>query len=151
MKRISSSGSLFLKIFLPTFWLVFFGTFTFAVLISGRSNAALLGSWVFKVGVLGFFVAGALILYFTLMQLKRVEFDHQCLYVTNYFKTVRYPLDDIDFISETNLGLVYLGHINLKAAGTFGRKLTFLQSRQKFEDFVKADPGMASYLKSDTD
>jgi len=150
MRRISSSASLFLKIFLPTFWLAFFGVFTFAVLISGTSNAPLFGSWVFKAGVLGFFVTGALILYFTLMQLKRVEFDHQHLYVTNYFKTVRYPLDDIDFIGETNLIVVHLGHIYLKAPGIFGRRMTFLQSRQKFEDFIKADPGMASYLKSDS-
>jgi hypothetical protein len=117
-------------------------------LISGTSNAPLFGSGVFKAGVLVFFVMGALILYFTLMQLKRVEFDLHHLYITNYFKTVRYPLEDIDFITETNLAVVHLGHIYLKAAGVFGRRITFLQSRQKFEDFVKADPGMASYLKS---
>ncbi|MBK8502838.1 MAG: hypothetical protein IPL46_11810 [Saprospiraceae bacterium] len=148
MRRISSSASLFLKIFLPTFWLVFFGIFTFAVLISGASNAPIFGGWVFKAGVLGFFIIGALILYFTLMQLKRVEFDLHHLYITSYFKTVRYPLEDMDFIAETNLGVAHLGHIYLKAAGIFGRRITFLQSRQKFEDFIKADPGMASYLKS---
>lgn len=149
MRRISSSATLFLKIFLPTFWLVFFGALTVAILISGDGKDPLLGNWIFKGGVLAFFILGALILYFTLMQLKRVEFDREYLYVTNYFKTVRYPLEDIEFVSETNLIAFHLGHVRLKASGVFGRKIHFLQSRQKFEDFVKADPTMAVYLKSE--
>ena len=149
MRRISSSATLFLKIFLPTFWLVFFGALTIAILISGDGKDPILGNWIFKGGILTFFAFGALILYYTFMQLKRVEFDREYLYVTNYFKTVRYPLDDIEFISETNLGLFHLGHIRLKAAGVFGRKINFLQSRQKFEDFIKADPAMVSYLKTE--
>lgn len=151
MRRISSSATLFLKVFLPTFWLVFFGTFTLAALISGSSKTPLFGNWIFKAGVLGFFTIGALILYFTLIQLKRVEFDQHYLYVTNYFKTVRYRINDIDYISETNLALVHLGHIHLKARGIFGRKITFLQSRQKFEDYVKANLELARFLKMQDD
>lgn len=147
MRRISSSATLFLKVFLPTFWLVFFGAFTVAALISGSSKTPLFGNWIFKAGVLGFFAAGALILYFTLMQLKRVEFDQHYLYVTNYFRTVRYLINDIDCITETNLALVHLGHIYLKAPGIFGRKITFLQSRQKFEDYVKANLELSRFLK----
>lgn len=149
MRRISSSASLFLKIFVPTFWLVFFGAFLVAILISGDDRDPLLGNWIFKAGVTGFYLTGGLILYFTLMQLKRVEFDREYLYVTNYFKTVRYLIEDIDWISETNLFIVHLGHVRLKAKGIFGKKITFLQSRQKFEDFVKADPVMASLLKEE--
>jgi len=149
MRRISSSATLFLKIFLPTSWLVFFGALTFAVLISGDGKDPILGNWTFKGGILSFFILGALILYFTLMQLKRVEFDREHLYVTNYFKTVRYRLQDVEFISEINLIAFHLGHIRLKASGVFGRKINFLQSRQKFEDFIKADPTMAAYLKNE--
>ncbi len=146
MKRISSSATLFLKIFLPTFWLVFFGSFTLAAVLSGNGKSPLFGNGIFKFGILGFFGLGALVLYFTLMQLKRVEFDREYLYITNYFKTVRYLLKDIDHISETNLVLVHLGHIYLKAPGIFGRKITFLQSRQKFEDYVKANLDFSGLL-----
>lgn len=149
MRRISSSASLFLKIFLPTFWLVFFGALTAGILISGDDKDPLFGNWMFKAGVIGFFLVGALVLYFTLMQLKRVEFDREYIYVTNYFKTVRYKLEDIDHLSETNLAILHLGHIWLKAKGIFGRKITFLQSRQKFDDFIKADPAMASLLNEE--
>ena len=149
MRRISSSASLFLKIFFPTFWLVFFGSFTIAILISSDEKDPIFGSIYFKIGVILFFLMGALILYFTFMQLKRVEFDREYLYVTNYFKTVRYKLEDIEYISETNLVLAHLGHVHLKAPGIFGRKFTFLQSRQKFEDFVKGDPLMANLLKEE--
>ena len=147
MRRISSSVTLFLKVFLPTFWLVFFGAFTVAVLASGLGKAPLLGNWIFKLGVLLFYVVGAAILYFTLIRLKRVERDHENLYVTNYIKSIRYPLSDIQRISETNLILLHLGHITLKAPGTFGKRITFVQSRQKFEDYVAADPDLSQKIK----
>lgn len=120
-----------------------------AILVSADDRDPLFGSWTFKGGVIGFYLVGALVLYFTLLQLKRVEFDREYLYVTNYFKTVRYLLQDIDHISETNLAVVHLGHVWLKAPGIFGRRITFLQSRQKFEDFIKSDPSMASLLKEE--
>ncbi|NND34742.1 MAG: hypothetical protein HKN76_19300 [Saprospiraceae bacterium] len=147
MRRISSSITLFLKIFLPTFWLVFFGAFTVAVLLSGFGKSPLFGSWIFKGGVLLFYILGATILYFTLMKLKRVERDHDYLYVTNYIKTIRYPFSDIEQISETSLVFIHLGHIKLKAPGLFGRRITFVQSRQKFEDYVAADPGLSQKIK----
>ncbi len=143
MKRISSSATLFLAIFLPTFWLVFFGVFALAVIVSGPDKSPMFGLGIFRIGTILFFVIGALILYFTLMRLKRVEFDQKHLYVTNFIKNVRYKVEDIDFISETNIGLAHLGHIYLKAKGLFGKRITFLQSRQKFEDFVKSDPLLA--------
>jgi hypothetical protein len=150
MRRLSSSVTLFLKIFFPTFWLVFFGAFTIAVLASGFGKSPLFGLSLFKVGVLIFYLIGATVLYFTLMRLKRVEKDHEFLYVTNYIKTLRYPLQDIDYISETNLILLHLGHIALKSPGLFGKRITFVQSRQKFEDYVKADPVLGQKLRQST-
>lgn len=147
MRRLSSSVTLFLKIFFPTFWLVFFGAFTIAVLLSGFGKSPLFGLSYFKLGVLIFYLVGAAIIYFTLMKLKRVEKDHEFLYVTNYIKTLRYPLQEIDHISETNLLLLHLGHITLKAPGIFGKKITFVQSRQKFDDYVKADPLLAQKFR----
>lgn len=149
MKRISSSATLFFKIFLPTSWIVFFGAFTFAVMISGVGKSPLFGNWIFKLGLLASYLLGLIVLYLTLMRLKRVEIDPEYLYATNYFRAVRYPLVDIERITEMSLIFIHLGSIHLKERGIFGKKILFLQSRQKFADFVKSDPAMSQLLYDD--
>ena len=151
MRRISSSATLGLKLFLPTFWIVFFGSFTIAVLISGLGKAPLFGSIGFKLGTLAFFVLGVVLQYFSIMQLMRVELDHEYLYVTNYFKTYRYTFDSIQKISQQDLGVFRLGRIYLNTAGKFGKRILFLQSRQKFEDFLQSHPVLAPKLLPEED
>ena len=151
MRRISSSATLGLKLFLPTFWIVFFGALTIAILLSGIGKSPLFGSWVFKMIALTFFIVGVLIQYFTVWQLKRVEMDQDHIYVTNYFKSYRYTYDSIDKIKQQDYGLFRLGTIHLKATGSMGRKIKFLQSRQKFDDFIQKHPNIAEKLLVDDD
>ena len=146
MRRISSSATLGLKIFLPTFWIVLFGTLTLAILLSGIGKSTLFGSWIFKGGAFLFFLTGVALLYFTVMQLKRVELDSENLYVTNYFKSYRYSYENIEKITQNDFGLFRTGQVHLKKAGSFGKRFVFLQSKQKFEDFVKAYPPLADKL-----
>ena len=146
MRRISSSATLGLKLFFPTFWVVFFGAFTIAVLSSAVGKSPLFSNWIFKVGLLGFFLLGALILYFTVFRLKRVEIDDPYVYVTNYFKSYRYPFHNIDQIREHNFVFFHLAVIKLKESGTFGKRIFFVQSRQKFEDFLKSYADLAAKL-----
>ena len=150
LRRISSSATLGLKLFIPVFWTVFFGAFTIAVLISGVGKSPLFGNPMFKLGVVLFFLIGVAIQYFTVMQLKRVELDADHVYVTNYFKSYRYHYDGIDKVSQQDFGIFKIGYIHLKSAGSLGSKITFLQSRQKFEDFVQAHPALAEKLVDGT-
>ena len=87
VQRISSNWTLFLKIFLPTFWFVFYGAIVIALFVASENQMAI--SMSMKIGVLVFYLSGSLVLYYTFMDLKRVEYDKDFLYVTNYFKTVR--------------------------------------------------------------
>lgn len=149
-RRLSSSATLGLKLFLPTFWIVFFGALTLAMLFAGSSRAPILGSLGFKLGALGFFAIGVCLLYFTVMQLKRVEVDGEYLYITNFFKSYRYPHDQIERLVDSNFTIFHLGHVHLKSAGSFGKKITFLQSRQKFEAFMESHPELyAQWTLSD--
>ncbi len=140
LRRISSSATLGLKLFFPTFWIVFFGSLVIAFLIAGSGKAPILGEPLFKLGAVGFFAMGLLLLYFTVMRLKRVELDHEFIYVTNFFKSYRYPFHQVEKLTQGDYSLFKTGHIYLKTSGSFGRKITFLQSRQKFEDFMKSHP-----------
>lgn len=146
MQRISSNATLILKIFLPTFWIVFFGVCTVAVsLLDTPYFGSVPAIWM-KSGLAAFFLAGTALLYFTLMKLKRVELDDLYVYASNYFKTYRYPYHNVEKITERDLGLFHLVSVYLKAPGNFGKKITFLLDEQMFRDFLEKNPETAEII-----
>lgn len=146
MYRISSNWTLFLKIFLPTFWLVFFGAFAIAVQLVEAPVFGSIPAWAFKIGTAVFFLLGTAILYFTLMQLLRVDLDENHLYVSNYFKTYRYPFSSIESIRIRDFGIFHLVRINLKGRGHFGSCITFLLDDSMLSAFLEKYPEAASQL-----
>ena len=135
-KRISTSMTLFLRLFIPVFWIVFFGAFTIGLLVTSHLPATL-DNYYFKIGVIVFYLAGLAFLYFTFLRLKRVEIDGDFVYVTDYIKTYRYPFHNIASIHEINLYIFQLCTIRFKEKGSFGKKIHFLESRIKFENALK--------------
>lgn len=135
-KRISTSLTLFFRLFVPIFWIVFFGAFTVALVLTSQLPAAL-NSVYFRIGVVIFYLIGLLFLYFTFLRLKRVEIDPDFVYVTDYLKTYRYPFHNIESIKEINLYLFYLCTIRFKEKGSFGKKIHFLESRIKFKNALE--------------
>jgi hypothetical protein len=147
MQRISSNFTLFLKIFLPTFWIAFFGIFTLAVWVTGAVSIGGIPASTFKTGLAVFFLLGSILLYFTFLQLKRVELDEHHLFVSNYFKTYRYPFSELEKITERDLGLFHLVQVHLKAPGKFGKRITFLLDEAMWEDFLEKYPEVAGIWK----
>ena len=131
-KRISSSFTLFFFMFVPVFWLVFFGAFTAASFIYS-GDIAFFQNIAYKIGIIVFYLTGVVFLFFTLLRLKRVEIDENFVYVTNYFRTYRYPFDIISSVTETNLLFFKLCTIRFVEKGSFGKKIHFLESRIKFQ------------------
>lgn len=146
MVRISSNATLFLKIFLPTFWMVFFGLFTGAIWLSDAPFFGEIPALQMKLGIGVFFLLGSSLLYFTFMQLKRIEADGLYLYVSNYFKTYRYLLHDIERISERDMTLLHLVNVHLRAPGRFGRRLSFLLDESMLRDYLEQYPEAASTM-----
>jgi hypothetical protein len=146
MHRISSNATLFLKIFLPTMWVVFFGLFTLVVWVAGVFSFGGVSASAFKLGFTVFFLVGTALLYFTFWQLKRVELDDLYVYASNYFKTYRYPYHNIEKITERDATLFHLVHIHLKTPGRFGKKITFLLDEAMWRDFLEKRPGVAEKL-----
>lgn len=136
-KRISSSATLILKLFIPIFWIVFFGSLSVALLFFSPDNLAVFRTPFYQWGVILFFATGVLLLYLTVFQLKRVEIDPHFLYVTDYFKNYRYPFHNIASIKEVNLFFFYLCTVRFKEKGNFGKKIHFLESRIKFNNALK--------------
>lgn len=139
MIRVSSNVTLFLTIFVPTFWTVFFGAFTILMF-----SQPIVG-YPFKIGTLIFYLLGLMIFYFTLLRLKRVEMDENGIYTTNYFKHYKYPYHNVETINDSGL----LTHITLKTPGHFGKKIWFLKSQKYYESFWQKHPAIAKQFQKE--
>jgi len=147
MKRLSANATLFLKIFLPTFWSIFFGALVLAFLIADYQGPAYIKSGSFKIGLVAFYLFGLLAFYLTLWKLKRVEIDNLFLYVTDYFKTARYPFHNIEEIKSNVYPFFNLGIITLAQPGIFGRKIYFIHKKEAFERVIIQTPELMPKVK----
>lgn len=143
MQRVSSNATLFLKIFIPTIWTVFFGAFSIGVwLVEVPYFGPIPALWM-KLGLTAFVLLGIAFFYFTFLKLKRVELDELYVYASNYFRTYRYPFHNIEKITESDLTLFHIVRIHLKVPGNFGKKLVFLLDEPMLEDFFGKYPTVA--------
>lgn len=135
MQRLSTNLTLFFKFFIPVFWLVFFGAFLAAIFIYGDELASGFSSLSFRLGAVAFYLSGLVLFYFTLFPLKRLEADAEFLYITNYFKTLRYSWDSIEEIKESKFLFFTLGTVSLKEKGLLGQHHRFIASNRNYRQF----------------
>lgn len=146
MQRISSNATLFLKIFIPTMWMVFFSAFAVAIWAADVPYFGPIPAIWMKLGLTAFVVLGGAFFYFTFLQLKRVELDELYVYASNYYTTYRYPYHNVEKITERDMMLFHIVRIYLKVPGKFGKKLTFLLDEAMFNDFLAKYPDVAVTL-----
>ncbi len=135
--RISSNMTLVLALFFPTFWIVFFGLFTLALLFSDQSELPFPAIPYMRWIILAFFLVFFMLIYITLMRLKRVELSATHAYISNYFKTYSYEFKDIEKVKSVNFGLFEILILHLKYKGKFGKKIPFLLKRVQLEHYLK--------------
>lgn len=145
MIKLSSSITIFLKLFFPLFWLVFFGSLTVAMLISAPENLDRSRPY-FKWLWVSIFIGWSLVLYFTVFQLKRVEGNAEGIHMSNYFRNIFIPLKDIESFDETSFGPFLLVKVRFKRKTYFGKVNYFLASKTRFGMFVRIN---ADRIKSE--
>ena len=146
MYHVSSNLTLLLKFFIPVFWIVFFGAFTIAVLASQNAYFGNIPAFIFKLGALTFYLLGILLLYLYLLRLKRIEMDGEGFIASNYFKSFRYPWEDVEYLTVFDLTLMQFVRIRLKATGSFGKSIPFVASRRRLKEFSLAFPELSKGL-----
>jgi len=146
MYRVSSNLTVFFKLFLPTVWTVFFSAFTASLFLASEDQLPFLTSPSFKYPFLAVFILLFLVLYFTLIQLKRVEMGADFYVVTNYFKSYRLIYEDIEKVSVTPFFGLRIIVFRLRAKGSFGNKIVFLSSKFLYESFLESHPEIAGRL-----
>lgn len=128
-------------------WTVFFGTLCIIFWLTDDLTVGGMDLMVFRMGWTVFFLVGTLTAYFTIMRLMRVEFDGGFIYVTNYFKVFKYPMDNVDKITVNDYSVFKLVTIKLISTGYFGKKITLLASRTNFDTIVEASEILQSKIR----
>jgi len=131
--------TLVLRIALPVIYLSFFGMFIITVFLV-ESNFLLLSEPLFRAGLIATYVLFALIIWFTLLRLRRVEFAQDHFFVSNYFKNYRYHKEGVQSIKEINLGICTIVKLSLLEKGSWGKHLYFLAKKENFITFKKKEP-----------
>ncbi|MBP7184541.1 MAG: hypothetical protein KBA06_03455 [Saprospiraceae bacterium] len=83
-------------------------------------------------------------------QLHRVEADDKFMYITNYFKTIRYQANDIEKIILKKGFFSSKAYVVLKSKGVFGQMIRFRPNQPHlFELMTKSEnwAGVVRVLK----
>jgi hypothetical protein len=146
MRQLSSNWTMAFRLFFPTFWLGFFGTFLLATLFSDKAQIGSLPLSSLQMGLAAFVGVFIFIFWKTLFKLYRVDADSEHIFVTNYFKAVRYPHRDVEKIELTKGFIMNFGTLVLKGKGRFGQRVLFLVSRRRLELFMADNPHLVDLV-----
>ena len=150
MHTLSSSATIMLKIFLPIFWFSFFGAFALALWFAQESSGSILARNL-RYGILVFLAIGLVLMWISVVQLKRVEWDDNAFIVSNYRKHVKYPLGAIQKIKETDLLLFKLITLRPSDPRFFGKKIHFIINSGKLQQFLNEHPDVVAHLDGKTE
>lgn len=130
MRLISSSLTLVLRIFIPVFWIVFFGSLCLFSWLTDDQDLPLRDPDAFRLQLSVVFGIGCLIVFIFLYPLKRVEMDDEYFYITNFFKAVKLPVNqNIIFTKRKFLGRFWVT-MRTESKSVFGNKIKFVCNQQ---------------------
>ena len=140
MDRVSSQLTIFIRIALPTIWFTTIISLFVLLIWSVQGKAQIFANpiiWISMIAIIGI---GFAFVKLVLWRIYRVDMDDRYVYVSNYFKTFKYPFSDIESIRTSKVlpGRIFI--IRLKSKGSFGREISFLASQKLWSDFVVEHP-----------
>jgi len=134
-RTISSAQTFFLKVVFPVFWVgAFVGTTV--LMLAGfpgfRDSAGQPASAGTKWAMSLASVIGTAAIYWFCVRLKRVELDHNALYVSNFLKEVAVPLRDVEGISENRWVNTHPVTVRFRRDTGFGTSIVFMPTVRFF-------------------
>lgn len=137
-ERLSSNSTLFWRVFVPIFGSVLLSGFLLTFLLIPEEELYLPFPMLWaRTGIFVFWLLWFFLIRRTLWRLKRVDVNDAYVFVTNYWVTLRYPWSDVESIEEVHRAGRRVVHLQLRAPGRFGSKISFLPN-DRFEDWKKA-------------
>lgn len=125
---LSSNKTLMWRVFVPVFGTVFLTVLSFAYILTTDDDSYtpfVPALWAKALAAM-LWLGWLYFVYRALWRLHRVDADDTHFYVTNYWNTVRYSWDGVDFLEEKRRLGRRVVNIHLRSAGRFGKKISFL-------------------------
>lgn len=127
VRKLSSSVTLVYKFLFPVFWIGMFSFGTFTLYFdpqawSSRGHMQSNPAPFFLIAT----VLGTLFLYWACMRLKVVKLEGSDLIISNYLRTVRVPLRDVESVSASLFMNPELIWITFRQPTDFGSKIVFM-------------------------
>jgi hypothetical protein len=126
-RTLSSAQTFWMKFVFPTIWISMFGLATLALFLGalrGPDNSPPPEDM--KWGFLAAWVGGTAFIYWASARLKKVRIADSALYVSNYLKEVRIPLDAVADVTENRWINIHPVTIHLRTTTDFGDRITFM-------------------------
>jgi len=140
MLRISSNMTLAYKIFYPTFWFVFMGLLTGYILFADPETTPLFNTMTAKLIFVALFLFFAFLIYTFFVTLLRMEMNQSHIYISNYFKTYKYPFRDIESIKQSKFLFFRILRIKMKQKTSLGKKFRILYKNIYWEEGLELAP-----------
>jgi hypothetical protein len=140
MQRVSSQLTIILRVALPTTWLTLILSITILLGWTIRGKAGLMANPIIWISLLIILGTGFVFIKFLLWRLYRIDLDNHFLYISNYFKTYKYDLTDIESIRESKILPGRIFCIRLKSKGSFGKNIYFLAAQSLWKDYIDTHP-----------
>lgn len=130
MKRLSSHQTILVKFVIPGIWTSVLGVAALGAFIGG-DDARPEGKWF----VLGAWVVGTAMFYWSGSKLKEVSVDGSFLYVSNYRDEIVVPVSEIYDVTESFWTNTHPVTIHLRSQSQFGDKIVFMPKTRMFALF----------------
>ncbi len=147
-RQISSSLTFIFRLFIPAFWLSFFGAAAAASLFSDKLAIPGYSALATRFALWALLGSTFFIFWKTFWRLHRVDADAEYIFITNFFKTARYKWIDVEKIELANSKGLAASTLVLKGAGTFGKNISFLASKNKLKAFLTEQPQLFDYFEN---
>src|SRR3990170_8453796 len=126
MERVSSQITILLRIALPTIWLTAVLSLVGLLGWTVRGKAQIFSNPIVWLILLFVILSGVTFIYYVLWKFYRVDMDERFVYVSNYFRTFKYPFGDIESIRPSQMLPERIFIITLKSKGSFGKEISFI-------------------------
>jgi hypothetical protein len=126
MYRLSSNFTIFWKLFVPIFYITLFGLLNIMALTIDPGDVPFLANPITQLVLIICYITFIIVIMLTIARLLRVESDDHSIYVSNYLKSYRYKIEDIENVSKKDFGFFTVTSLTMKEKTKFGKKLRFL-------------------------
>ena len=145
MQPVSTRWTLLFKIIIPTVWICFFGAISILSIFYDPQVAEPFSPATAKILIISFSLSTIGLIYLLFMRIKWVALAPDGFYVSNFFKSYKYTYDSLQSIQEEKVLFWKRITFELRASGTFGKKLFFIAGYQ-WEHYLQKNPDIMQAL-----